>query len=396
MSSLVYNSIRNHLLQVEAEKWWTAILTGLFVFAGFLTLRFTTLPEPRFKTEAFAEIDFTKFIAPDRPLPKPKPLPSKAEKESNPEPQPTAPMLASQPELNVFEVLENPLVITPPPPESEPLSPENLSFARGKIDLARRTLDVIGNMEGPNVLQSAAVTPLQSRSALPNAIRLPEVRVATGWQLTDEMPATPHRPNHLPPNGVAGGTPQPKINISRGALRSNREAGPAHRPAITERPVVETVNQDNEKIAQKIDVKNFSNDLKKILNALFVKLKDWLKQRHKDLSPAVKHFMHYKPGDLTTSVLIDADGQVYELFIRCNEVSEEVAILMAEAGENGEAIYLRDVGFKQQSHYLGIGTIGRSAEGNVFTISMREETPTKEQTMRFYNIFLSWWDANNP
>jgi len=395
MSSLVYN-LRNHFEEVGAEKWWTGVFTILFVFASYLAMRYTAIPQPRFKTERFAEIDFTKFIAPEPPLPKPRQITKEkiAATTAQPEPAPSAPQQAPEPELNVFESLSKPVVVTPPTASvHDQLTPDNLSFANGKVALPLSNIDIAGKVAGPH----AASTPLRTKPALPNSIQLPEVNVTSGNLPGGNLPAIQHLPPGLKNTGSANGNVhQPKMAIAPSARSrlSGNGASPALVAAdVPKRPAEQTV----EKNVQKIEVKNFANlDLKKIFKVLLIKLVEWLKQNHKELSPAVKHFMSYKPGDLTTEVTIEAEHQVYELFIRCNMSSEEVGILMAGAGENGEAIYLRDVGFKQQSHYLGLGLVGRNENDEVFTISMREETPTKEQTARFYNIFLSWWKANNP
>lgn len=394
MSSLVYN-LRNQFEEIGAEKLLTALLTILFSIACYFVLRYTNLPDLRFNTEQFAEIDFTKYIAPEPPRPRPKPLPK--EKTAAPaDLAPTAPSEAAEPTLNIVEALKQSIVIAPPTsPLQDVKTQENIRLEVGKIDLAQRHIEIVGNLSRPNVLQSTTVPPVQTKPALPNAIQLPHVRVTTGEQLLENLPPIQHRQTGVHGGGVPGRTTQPAMTISPAAGSSG--SGMAGNRSQIADPPARLQEQPQEKTAQKIEVKNFANvDLKKIFKVLFIKLTEWLKQSHKELSPAVKHFMSYKPGDLTTVVLIDTRDHVYELFIRCNELSEEVGILMAETGENGEAIYLRDVGFKQQSHYLGIGQVGRNEYGEVFTVSMREEMPSREQTARFYNIFLSWWKTNNP
>jgi len=394
MSTLRYN-LRNQLEEIRAEVWWTGLLTIFFVTASYFALRYTALPAVHFNTEQFSEIDFAKYLAPEPPMTRPKPAP-REKTSAQAEPAPTAPIQAADVNLTLIDALSQPLVIAPPTsPLQDNKTIESIRFEAGKIDLAQPRIEIVGNVSGHNVLQSTAAPPLRTKPALPKAIQLPQVRVTTGEQLTENLPPILHRSTGLKGGGVPGRILQPAMAISptSGGAAKNLAGS---RPMPAEQPT-RLNEQTQEKIAQKIEVKKFANvDLKKIFKVLFIKLADWLKQSQKELSPAVKHFMSYKPGDLTTVVLIDTHDQVYELFIRCNEQSEEVGILMAQTGENGEAIYLRDVGFKQQSHYLGIGQVGRNEYGEVFTVSMREETPSREQTTRFYNIFLSWWKTNNP
>jgi hypothetical protein len=395
MSSLGYN-LRNQLEEVRAEIWWTGFLTILSIVASYLALRYTALPEQHFNIEKFAEIDFTKYVSPEPPMPKPKPLPrEKSTVEA--EPAPAAPSQEADANLVLFEALKQPVVAAPPTsPLHDATMKENVRFEAGKIDLAQQRIEIVGSAIGQNILKSTTAPPLQTKPALPKAIQLPHVRVTAGDQLEENLPPILHRSASLRGGAAPGKILQPAMPISRAVGGTGTGPAGTTRSPITEQ-ATRVDEQGHEKTAQKIEVKNFANvDLKKIFKVLFLKLAEWLKQSQKELSPAVKHFMNYKQGDLTTVVLIDAHDQVYEWFIRCNEASEEVGILMAEMGENGEAIYLRDVGFKQQSHYLGIGQVGRNENGEVFTVSMREETPSREQTTRFYNIFLSWWKANNP
>jgi len=386
MSSLRYN-LRNQFEEIRAEVWWTGLLTIFFVTASYFALRYTALPTVHFNTEQFSEIDFAKYLAPEPPMTRPKPAP-REKTSAEAEPAPTAPIQSADVNLTLIDALTQPLVIAPPTsPLQDSKTIESIRFEAGKIDLAQPRIEIVGNVSGHNVLQSTAAPPVQAKPALPKAIQLPQVRVTRGDQLAENLPPIQHHPTGLKGGGAPSKMWQPAMAISpkSGGLAKSVAAG---RPLTPDQPT--RLNEDTqEKAAQKIEVKNFANvDLKKIFKVLFIKLADWLKQSQKELSPAVKHFMSYKPGDLTTVELIDTHDQVYELFIRCNEQSEEVGILMAQTGENGEAIYLRDVGFKQQSHYLGIGQVGRNEYGEVFTVSMREETPAASRPPGFTTFFF--------
>jgi hypothetical protein len=265
-------------------------------------------------------------------------------------------------------------------------------------DLLSQSYSFSGNGRGRDLIKGGALTPLEAASAgtFSEAKSLPlhEGVFSGSSQPLGGAPGNQYRPTQLPITpGKNGNAVKPAAGITR---QSPSSVAPAVRPPAFVTQPQPAVNKTEDRPVQKIGVKKFDDaDIKKVLKELFVKLVDWMKQEPRELSPAVKQFMSYKTGDLTTMVLIQTPDRLYELFIRSNELTEEVGILLASSGENGEAIYLRDVGFKQQSHYLGLGTVGRNEEGQVFTVSMREETPTKEHTSKFYNIFLSWWKANN-
>jgi hypothetical protein len=129
------------------------------------------------------------------------------------------------------------------------------------------------------------------------------------------------------------------------------------------------------------------------LNRVFLELMEWLKSHQTDLSPVLKHYLRYRPGDLTADIKIDTAPVDYDLFILCNEHSQDIGILLVEQG-SGDAIMLRDTGFRKKSFYLSKGRASRDEEFIVSSLTMLENSPTRAETSQFYNIFLSWWDNN--
>jgi hypothetical protein len=114
-----------------------------------------------------------------------------------------------------------------------------------------------------------------------------------------------------------------------------------------------------------------------------------------EFPPALKHYMHFKKGDVTARVAISTLEEDYELFMLCNEASEDFGLLLVAAGDSTQAICLRDTGFRQQSFYLSKGIASRNESAAVGSVSMLEQRPTLQETSKFYNIFLSWWDKTN-
>lgn len=129
------------------------------------------------------------------------------------------------------------------------------------------------------------------------------------------------------------------------------------------------------------------------LNKVFQELLAWLKSHQTELSPVLKHYLRYRPGDLTGEFKIDAAPVKYDLFILCNEHSQDIGILLAEEG-SGEAIMLRDTGFRKKSFYLSKGMASRDEDMIVSSLTMLENSPTRAETSKFYDIFLSWWENN--
>ncbi len=129
------------------------------------------------------------------------------------------------------------------------------------------------------------------------------------------------------------------------------------------------------------------------LNRVFLELIEWLKSNHSELSPVLKHYLRYRPGDLTANVSLTTAPVNYDLYILCNEFSQDIGILMVEE-HSGNAIMLRDTGFRKKSFYLSKGRASRDEDRIVSSLTMLENSPTREETSQFYNIFLSWWDNN--
>ena len=130
------------------------------------------------------------------------------------------------------------------------------------------------------------------------------------------------------------------------------------------------------------------------LNTVFLELIEWLKSHQSELSPVLKHYLRHRPGDLTADIKIDTAPVNYDLFILCNEHSQDIGILLVEQ-TSGNAIMLRDTGFRKKSFYLSKGRASRDEVDHVVSsLTMLENSPTRAETSQFYNIFLSWWDNN--
>jgi hypothetical protein len=349
MSSLVY-SLRGHFRRVEPEKLWTYILTTIVVLILYWIANQITIDEPRFDVEKFAEIDFTKFIPPKPKAPEPKKKPiEKVATEATP--STTAPLEIPEIDITALKRLA----------DAAKTSPKEL-------------------------------TPLQRIASLPQAMRMPEVNVGTIILPPTHAPVIQNNPGGMPVFGAPTTTTVPSLE----AVKTSPGRGPSRAGYSTGRigPVNGPEPRHND--TEKLNVKNFSDaDLKKIdFQQLFLELLEWLKAHQSEFSPTVKRFLRYKNGDVTAKVFIPTVEASYDLFILCNEYSQDIGLLLVAEGDSTKAICLRDVGFRKQSFSLKMGVAGRNEREEVAYVSMREERPTLQETSRFYNIFLSWWDKN--
>ena len=191
----------------------------------------------------------------------------------------------------------------------------------------------------------------------------------------------------------------PKIDSTKNSSAKNLSSENLSKQAITVQTAVEsqvlsktdTVDgYTGPKIALKLSGEKAwkSRDLKR----LFQELLEWMKDHPYELPPALKRYMRFTNGDMTSRVTIATQETEYELFMLCNTASEDFGLLLVAAGDSTQAICLRDTGFRKQSFYFSKGIANRNENGGVGSISMLEQRPTLQETTNFYNIFLSWWD----
>jgi hypothetical protein len=348
MSSLVY-SLRLRLRRVDQEKLWTYILTTILVLVLYIAVLQLTFPEPQFDVAKFAEIDFTKFQPPKPEAKENKPK-EQAKVEEAPDPTKTA------------------------PEEMPPVDLTTLEDLTKMVDQTPKDLSALSRM----------ATATQS-------LTMPEINVGSVKPLFN-APVVPNRPGTIAVQGNQSNVYNPNLEASKagiGGVPGNSYATGRAGPVTGQKAVSAK--------AEKVAVKNFGEaDMKKNLRELFMQLAKWMRENPYEFTPALKSGMRFKPKDLTSMVTIDANATTYELFMLCNEASEDFGLLLVTPGDSASATLLRDTGFRKQSLYLSRGIAGRGEAKEVNSLSMFEESPTKQETDRFYSIFLSWWKKNKP
>jgi len=368
MSSLAYN-LYSRFRRLEPEKLWTYILTTVLVsaiYASVLQLHFSAL---RFDVEKFAEIDFTKFEPP----------------------QPIAPGGKSRPKARVENLrVENSMTPANVAPNELP-----------QIDV--KTLEALTQVVDQTPKDLALV---QRTAALPTAVKMAEVHVGASL-LSLNAPVVQSRSGGLAVFGAPSNVFNPKLeapkngyggNLNPAGYSTGRTAPPLNEPKsgyTTGRTVPIVADRKAEEAGpEKVVIKGAgekdwkSRDLKK----LFTELLEWMKKNPHEFPPALRHYMRFKPSDVTSRVAVATNTAEYELYLLCNEASEDFGLLLVAAGDSTQAICLRDTGFRKQSFYLSKGIASRNESAAVGSVSMLEQRPTFQETSKFYNIFLSWWD----
>ncbi|NUO82010.1 hypothetical protein HUU05_18200 [candidate division KSB1 bacterium] len=350
MSSLAY-SLRVRFRRIEPEKLWTYIITSVILLAIYIYLGTLHWEEPRFDVEKIAEIDFKKYEPP-----KPK-----AER----------------------KIVEKPTEIPKENLEVVPNQPVDFE----QIDMSKLT-----ELTKTTQMMQEDFSVLNRIASSPNA--LPEVNVGvTNLPKFDVPVVASTASDAIPVAGAASNVYNPSLKSAKvgyggvgGPAYSTGKLGPA-----ADRTQSGTVTN-------KVTVKDFEKARESIdFNQLFRELIEWMKANQHPLPEVLKHYMRHRSGDLTSKVTIEVPPSVYELFLLANEQSQDIGLLLVLKSDNSQAILLRDTGFRKKSFSLHEGVAGLEDESkSVISLSMSEENPSKEETSRFYNIFLSWWDKNKP
>lgn len=350
MSSLVY-SLRGRLRRTAPEKLWTYALTAIFTILVYIFLLQIRFAEPRFDVEKFREIDFTRF---DPPKPK-----AAAAAKKTPAVTPKEPTAIRSAPVKVLEI--------------------DLSNLRDFTEL--------------NQIVPKELSPLNRVAAVPQSVLLPDVSIGTTTLPPVNAPVVANVKDGLPVVGAPSNLYNPNLTAAKVGYRG--APTPTNYSSGRTGPIPE--RQPAAGAAEKITVQSFEQKRQEIdFDKLFRELLEWLKANQSELSPSVKQYMRYRHGDITAKVAISTDKMDYDLFFLCNEASQDVGLLMVEVSDSSTAIMLRDTGFQKKSFILSKGMAGRGNAARVTSLSMLASNPTKRETSRFYDIFLSWWEKNKP
>ena len=340
-----------HAIRLRYRYWFrldernlAILITGILVFGLYIILSRASMPNISFKTEDFNDIEFEKFIPPP-------------------------PKALDKPKVKESKKLETTL-----------LKPTIVDF---------KMLDQLDDMlKRPD--KNLLTTP--QTELIPENLQLPDIKMQTN--IINDAPYIKRNINASLPILSSVATKVPKINIDPMAIKG--DFVPAEKfKRKTNASVIKNKKKSEENIKQ-VNTQVFDKTkIDMALNELFLKLVSWLKKNETPLTPALKMFLGYKPTDLACQARVKAGTEIYDLFIVCNEISQEIGILLISLKDNS-VIYLRDIGFRRESYYLSKGVTVRNSQGQVLSVGTQEEAPTLKETNKFYSIFLSWWQASNP
>ncbi len=341
---------RGNIKKIDNEKKVTAIITLITIFLIYLFLNILNVPANRKTYMDLPEIDllFEKFRPESRiALPISTPVPVKISPESllpgtkTPALQPTVPDLKNQLD-ELFRPVATPEIkvernFTPEQKIAEILLAEN-----NELDIERLIPRSESDFTNPK-----------------NLIRVPSVN-----SRNQDIKVTQSNS---------------KVNYQRTGYANDD---------TDHQNVIKSKSETKERVIQIIPVTEIPK-MKAEIPQILRKLSEWMRKNPAALPDAAKKFMEFKTKDLTSRVVFEIDGRVFEIFLLCVENIYEVKICLIEGKQ---ITLLKDQGFTQTSHFLRTGNVHRTQK-EILAFGTEQKPASKNETQEFYQIFLSWWKS---
>lgn len=142
-----------------------------------------------------------------------------------------------------------------------------------------------------------------------------------------------------------------------------------------------------------LDLSAFGDDFDNI-DPVVNQLITWVKENPKGLPSAVQRMMsenQWEDKFLSSTASFAVGNRDFELLLMIKEEIPELHIFLIE---NEKATYLIDRGFQKESSYLRKGSV-RYQENRIVEVDSQMKPASDNETMEFYQIFLSWWESMN-
>ena len=116
---------------------------------------------------------------------------------------------------------------------------------------------------------------------------------------------------------------------------------------------------------------------------------EWMQLRPGPLPPGIRRHIEYREGSLTASTKVDHDGVHYELYLMVRQALRELHVVLVA---DEASYYLIDRSFQREGRSFRTGVVRRSG-GVISGIVSEERAAGSAEAQHFYQVFLSWWDA---
>lgn len=268
-----------------------------------------------------------------------------------------------------------------PEEETPPAAPE-------RIDLSQLLTESIK----PDLSANREVELAESQRTTPTEDRTLQLESSNLGQL-DGLRTLRGQQNNLGVNQRSGNQGGSRLELSVGAepgIRSGNLGG-IRKTGLSGGPQVRSEEETNSLAL--LDLSAFGEDfdnMDPVVNQLIV----WVKENPKVLPVAIQRMMSENQWDekfLSSTTRFEAGNRGFELLLMIKEEIPELHIILIE---NNNATYLIDRGFQKESSYLRKGSVSYR-ENRIVEVDSQMRPASNNETMEFYQIFLSWWDSMN-
>ena len=268
-----------------------------------------------------------------------------------------------------------------------------------------RTLPIESGFEEAAAVTSRAAVPSTSQpdvSPLRRAkISLPEVDRAPSQPLNLRRETAEPR---LRLEAVALGSPhdskavQSRVPLPLAARKSHTPAGPvlewAQPAALTKdnKPPVRTDLPGIDKRPESVPVAPRPQDIQPPQAAVdhidVGGIIEWMRRHAAELPPGIKRHVDYRPGNLTAVTSIAHEDARWAVYLLVRVPVRELHVVMVLGDDT---YYLIDRSFQREGRSFRAG-YARRERGVITGVISEERAASSAAAVRFYEVFLAWWD----
>lgn len=113
----------------------------------------------------------------------------------------------------------------------------------------------------------------------------------------------------------------------------------------------------------------------------------WMQLQPRALPSGIKRHVDWRVDNLTSTTVIEHEGETYELYLMARLPIREIHIVLVR---ESESYYLIDRSFQHEGRKFRVGTARRTRDTITGVVS-EERAAGSPEAATFYNVFLSWW-----
>ncbi len=118
-------------------------------------------------------------------------------------------------------------------------------------------------------------------------------------------------------------------------------------------------------------------------------LAEWMKLNQGPLDPTIRALFRYAANDITAKTVITVDGKPYGLQLLHSPGSGATHIALLDGNV---LFYFINSGSQDRANYFQKGKVRRDDQALVNLVESEDLSPRGPEAVRFFEIFLTWWE----